>query len=155
MSFWGNRWVNWTPSVTASVTNPTNWTGTGRYTRVGKTITGWGRLTAATSFTRGSGSWTVTLPVACKDATLFDAYSYKGPLRDIEDGSGVTYDEQLYARRINVAAGQSNGVVWINSDPSYFITNTQTMWETQLISGSWVAATVGAYLHYSFSYEAS
>jgi hypothetical protein len=57
------RWVSYTPAFTASTTDPTNWTMTGKYTRTGKTITAKMRAQAATGVTSGSGNYRVSLPV--------------------------------------------------------------------------------------------
>ena len=64
-------YLDWTPALTASGTNPTNWTGSGRYQKIGKHVTGWGKLVAASGFTTGSGTWRIPLPVAPRQTTAY------------------------------------------------------------------------------------
>ena len=86
----GSAWLgqgiysDFTPSLTASTTNPTNWTATGRYTQIGKKVSGWGRFEATASYTMGSGYYVFGAPVTaasigtfvtCGTAQLFDTYN--------------------------------------------------------------------------------
>lgn len=64
-------WLDWTPQLIATTTNPnlgtagSGMTATGRYTRIGSTVHAHFQLEAGTSGTAvGSGSYGVTLPVA-------------------------------------------------------------------------------------------
>lgn len=51
----------WTPAITGSGGNPTANSSTGRYVRIGKHITGWGRIVGFV--TSGSGDLSLSLPV--------------------------------------------------------------------------------------------
>ena len=62
-------WQTYTPTLTASTTNPTGWTQTGRYTRIGDTIVASFKLTAGGGMTAGSGVYYVALP-ATADTTV-------------------------------------------------------------------------------------
>jgi len=55
-------WTVYTPNFTGSVTNPTNFTSVGHWTRLGKTIIGFWQVTANAGFTAGSGSYSIGLP---------------------------------------------------------------------------------------------
>ena len=61
-------WTNYTPTLTASTTNPTLGTGSstvGRYSQVGKTVTGYGAILFGSSgAAAGNGEYLVSLPVA-------------------------------------------------------------------------------------------
>lgn len=59
-------WLPYTPTLTASTTSPTNWTQTGYYTTFGKTVHCKFEITATASFTAGSGTYRIALPVAAK-----------------------------------------------------------------------------------------
>ena len=59
-----DAWTSYTPTLTASTTNPTNWTQTGYYMQVGKLVIAKFDLLAGASMTPGSGFYRVALPVA-------------------------------------------------------------------------------------------
>lgn len=56
-------WTTYTPAFTATTTNPTGWTMTGRYQRVGRIIIC--TIKAAFGSTNGSGTYRWSLDVAC------------------------------------------------------------------------------------------
>jgi len=65
----GSAWVapqsegyyaNWTPAITGTGANPTGASGTGRYTKVGKNVKGWGRITGFSY--AGAGAMRLSLP---------------------------------------------------------------------------------------------
>lgn len=58
-----DAWTSYTPTLTASTTNPTNWTQTGYYMQVGKLVVCRFKITAGGSMTAGSGNYRVALPV--------------------------------------------------------------------------------------------
>lgn len=58
-----DAWTSYTPTLTASTTNPTNWTQTGYYMQAGKLVVAKFVLTAGGSMTAGSGTYRVALPV--------------------------------------------------------------------------------------------
>ena len=59
-----DAFVSYTPTLTASTTNPTGWTQTGYYTQVGKLVLVKFKLTAGASMTAGTGAYRMALPVA-------------------------------------------------------------------------------------------
>lgn len=66
----GAAWEAWTPTLTASTTNPTLGTGSsrvGRYGQVNKIVTGYGKITFGTAGTAaGSGFYSVTVPLTAQ-----------------------------------------------------------------------------------------
>lgn len=58
-----DAWTSYTPTLTASTTNPTNWTQTGYYCRVGKLVIAKFKITASATRTVGSGTYYIALPV--------------------------------------------------------------------------------------------
>jgi hypothetical protein len=90
-------WTAYTPTLTASTTNPTNWTQTGYYTTFGKTVFVKFRLTATASVTAGSGTYRIALPLAAST-------SLGG---DVEVGDINMYDSS--------AGSQIIGSVYISS----------------------------------------
>ena len=58
-----DAWTSYTPTLTASTTNPTGWTQTGYYMQVGKLVVAKFVVTAGASFTAGSGTYQIRLPV--------------------------------------------------------------------------------------------
>jgi len=66
-----DAWTSYTPTLTASTTNPTNWTQTGYYMQAGKLVHVKVALTAGASMTAGSGTYRIALPVNA-NTTLTD-----------------------------------------------------------------------------------
>lgn len=66
-----DAWTSYTPTLTASTTNPTNWTQTGYYMRAGKLVICRFLLVAGASMTAGSGTYRIALPVAAATTTSF------------------------------------------------------------------------------------
>lgn len=95
------RWIDYTPTLTASTTNPTNWTQTGYYTLSGKTAHAKFALTAGGSMTAGSGYYQVALP-----ATAASDYPSRTPI-----GVVILYDSST----------SNTGLVWpqLNASKSY------------------------------------
>ena len=58
-----DAWTSYTPTLTASTTNPTNWTQSGYYCRAGKLVIARILLEAGGTMTAGSGNYRVALPV--------------------------------------------------------------------------------------------
>jgi hypothetical protein len=59
-------WVSYTPTLTATTTNPSIGTGAtavGRYTQIGKLICYYGKIILGTSASAGTGNWVLDLPV--------------------------------------------------------------------------------------------
>jgi hypothetical protein len=80
-SSYENGWISFTPTLTASVTNPTlgDSTLTARYQRKGDDIEYWYRLIIGSTFSAGSGTYRFESPVAARTAI----YSH---------GSGMIFD---------------------------------------------------------------
>ncbi len=101
-----DAWTAYTPTLTASTTNPTNWTQTGYYCRVGKLVHVKGTLTAGGSMTKGSGTYRIALPVNA-NTTLTNAivegtfylYDASGAGRSDVVGylANTAYVQMLYA----------------------------------------------------------
>lgn len=81
------EWTSYTPALTGSVSNPTNYTANGRYTIVGNTVHFVAHFSFGGASTFGSGFWLVSLPqsillsgfypafnVFCYDASLNKRY---------------------------------------------------------------------------------
>ena len=58
-----DAWTSYTPTLTASTTNPTNWTQSGYYMRAGKLVICRFLLVAGASVTAGTGTYRIALPV--------------------------------------------------------------------------------------------
>ena len=58
-----DAWTSYTPTLTASTTNPTNWTQTGYFMQAGKLVIAKFQVLAGGSMTKGSGTYRVALPV--------------------------------------------------------------------------------------------
>lgn len=85
------RFIDWTPVLTATVTNPTFGAGAlfgGRYTRIGNWVFAIGdcRLGGA-GFAKGSGTYTITLPVQRTTITTANSDMIMGNWRCIQAGS--------------------------------------------------------------------
>lgn len=65
-------WANWTPTLTASTTNPTIGSGTltGRYVAVGKLVIASVYIAFASDSNAGSGVWRISFPVTPTNVTL-------------------------------------------------------------------------------------
>ena len=59
----GWEWKPYSPILTATTTNPSGWTGTGRWYQVGSLVTVRLTLTGGTSVNAGSGTYRIGLPV--------------------------------------------------------------------------------------------
>ena len=77
-------WQAFTPTLIAEATNPTGWTVTGRFARIGTTIHAKIRAVAGAGFTVGAGRYIFTLPTntAWSDAEIL------GLVRVDQQGSG-------------------------------------------------------------------
>jgi len=75
-------WTAYTPTLTASTTNPTGWTTTGYYCQVGKLVVCKFRVMAGASMTTGTGTYRVALPVAANTSSV----------PDVDAGIVVGYD---------------------------------------------------------------
>lgn len=73
----------WTPTLTATGTNPTNWTVSGAYFRAGKLVVARFSAAAGASSTAGSGNYRLALPV-----NAVGAVSAAGTARAYDSSSG-------------------------------------------------------------------
>lgn len=126
-----DAWTSYTPTLTASTTNPTNWTQTGYYMQAGKLVHVKGALTAGASMTAGSGTYRIALPVNASTTLANALCEGSFYLRDDSTGNArsdvacyvanTAYVQMLYA------AGGAPGVVsnsvpwtWAASDTIQF-----------------------------------
>lgn len=83
-------WQSYSPTLFGSVTDPTIGDGiiSGRYTFIGATVVGEIQIVAGvTGFDRGSGSYSVSLPVA----GIVENYQPIGQVTMRDEGPGITY----------------------------------------------------------------
>lgn len=67
----GGAWTSWTPTLTASTTNPTLGTGSdasGRYAQINKSVFFYATFTFGTGAAAGTGSYQISLPITAKNA---------------------------------------------------------------------------------------
>lgn len=111
-------WTAYTPTLTASTTNPTNWTQTGYYTQIGKLVIAKFKITATASMTAGSGNYRIALPVNA-NFTMGDvevgtvAISHSGntytPFAYIPNTS---FMQLLYMSSVNTAGPVTHSLPW-------------------------------------------
>jgi hypothetical protein len=136
-----DAWKSYTPTLTASTTNPTNWAGTGYYTQVGKYVHVKGIVTAGALMTRGSGQYRVALPAPAVVSPLgnhpMEASTY---MLDVSTGNATTMPVPRVA--------DANYATWIYGSGGVgaytFVTDT-TPW-------TWAA---GDFIQFAFFYEAA
>ena len=87
-------WTDYTPVLTASVTNPTMGTGSlaeGRYMRLGRLIVGTATIKfGTTGMLAGSGTFRVSLPVLPRTPLVPDRTVARGFLRDISAAANIS-----------------------------------------------------------------
>jgi hypothetical protein len=119
-----DAWTSYTPTLTASTTNPTNWTQTGYYCQVGKLVHVKVRLVAGASMTVGSGTYRFALPTTAA-LTLGTEIAGAFWLYDSSSGNAWLASGNLfgtYANLICAAGGTGTTVtnalpwVWAASD---------------------------------------
>lgn len=126
-------WSSYTPTLTASTTNPTGWTQTGYYIQSGKLITAQFSVVAGASMTAGSGQYRIALPTAaravlsavpCGTLELFDtsASDYRTAVGRIASGVG-SYLTVFYSGVNTNNAQHAAPWAWANGD---FISGTIT-----------------------------
>ena len=77
-----DTWTSYTPSWTASTTDPTNFTASGYYAKMGNTYFVKALFTPGASFTAGSGSYRFGLPTATDGFLGLEQSIGTGILRD-------------------------------------------------------------------------
>lgn len=136
-------WLSWTPAITASTTPPTLGAAsitTGKYTRTGRTISGWAHIQFGTSgAAAGTGNYFFSLPVpplapASGVATLGNAM--------IQDDGTQRYFSSLYI------------------DPAFSSTSAVAVWHasnTVVVAGATAPMTwtINDRIWYGFTYEAA
>ena len=85
-----DAWTSYTPTLTASTTNPTNWTQTGYYMRAGKLVICKFILTAGASVTAGSGTYRVALPVNANTTGSIEVSASSSMIVDASTGNIAT-----------------------------------------------------------------
>lgn len=132
----GAAWEAWTPTLTASTTNPTLGTGSsrvGRYGQVNKIVTGYGKITFGTSGTAaGNGFYSVTVPITAQ------ASAPTVPIGTVYLGDGG----------VNVRVG----VLVLGSTTTATIRYDAGALVTQAAPWAWGA---NALILYNFTYEAA
>ena len=81
-----DAWASYTPTLTASTTNPTNWTQTGYFMQAGKLVIAKFQVLAGGGMTKGSGTYRVALPVNA-NTTMGSLYIGTVTLRDASTGN--------------------------------------------------------------------
>jgi hypothetical protein len=133
-----DAWTSYTPTLTASTTNPTNWTQTGYYARVGKLVIAKGTLTAGASMTAGSGTYRIALPVNAQTA-LGNA---------VLEGSTYLYDNSTgnaYSIAVPYAANTAYIQLVYGTGGTGAIVGHNAPW-------TWAASDI---IQFAFSYEAA
>jgi hypothetical protein len=139
--------VAFTPTLTASVTDPTLGTGgtiTGRYIKLGKLVMCWVEINFGTSGTNaGSGTYRVSLPVAASSAMAVAEQLYKGDVV----GSGGCRDDSTAtgSRQLAVQMNTVNNVILTIADGTNSIV-------TSAIPFAWAASDT---IYLSAVYEAA
>lgn len=119
---WSGDWISYTPTWTASTTNPSIGNGVleGGYRRFGKLMEFWVRIVAGSTTTFGSGSYIVGLPLAAFDSQWNGNYSVG--LLD----NGVAWYTNRYGQGASsgftdkFVVQDINGNQWTNTSPFTF-----------------------------------
>ena len=119
-------WATYTPSWTASTTNPTNVTVVGAYMQVGKTVKFRASGTAAASFTAGSGAYAVAIPAAATSSAnqivpgrVLDSstgFYYRGVGYIAASGSTITRSHFVDGAASNAGFSATVPMTWAVSD---------------------------------------
>lgn len=131
-------WTAYTPTLTASTTNPTNWTQTGYYMQAGKLVMCKGMIQAGASMTTGSGTYRIALPVAAN--TTLSLFPVNGIVYVSDASAGGSWQQMLgYVAASNYicAVSPSGGAPVSHSFP----------WSPN--------SAVGDFILFNFSYEAA
>ncbi|MEU1421467.1 hypothetical protein [Kitasatospora sp. NPDC005751] len=132
-------WSSFSPTWTASTTNPTLGNGTlvTRWTRVGRSITWMGSLTVGSTTSGGSGTWQMTLPVAAASngITMIGSADY------------VNLFDNEYVGLVEVQGGGTTVGFTSKVITSYYFTNVSNT--------SPVTTSSNSRLHWNITYEAA
>lgn len=127
-------WTNYTPTWTATTTDPVLGNGTlnGRYTKIGKTIIGDITLIMGSTTTYGSGAWALGLPFTAASAGVW----YSGTWIIIDPGVAN------YQGALSIRSDKNTIGVFVRDGYSNFFSAT--------VPYTWGS---GDYLTVSFTYE--
>lgn len=113
----GAAWETWTPTLTASVTNPTLGTGSvqaGRYGRIQKTVFGHIVIAFGTAgFNQGSGFYFVNLPITAQNAVATIGSGWI-----LDASTSLVRHVILYSDTVNRAA------MWIDNTTNFAVAAT-------------------------------
>lgn len=124
-------WAAYTPALTADTTDPTLGAGStiaGRWTQIGKHVTGFGRIVWKTGLTVGVGQYRISLPVT--GVAMGNAPAGSGFIYD--DSAGLTYvfgmnmESSTYCKLFVHGvdrAGPTVPIAWANNDQINFAFN--------------------------------
>lgn len=133
-----DAWTSYTPTLTASTTDPTNWTQTGYYMQVGKLVHVKGILTAGGSMTAGSGTYRIALPVNANTTILNCPVS----------GSFLLFDNSS-SNLMSHAVGYTNTATYISLQ---YGTGGTRAYVTGAVPWTWAANDT---IQFAFTYEAA
>ena len=138
------EWAAWTPSLTASGSNPTasNVSAESRYTQIGKTVMGVGYMDVTAA---GSGTYRVSLPVAPRSSSS-NGFPIGRARMIYTDGSAYAYDMALLK-----AASQSYCVMATHD----YASETTSYCDNQNWSELRTHGSSNVYLVWQFTYEAA
>jgi hypothetical protein len=128
----GQAWTVYTPSWTASITNPNIGNGTivGRYKAIGKTVFVSVKITMGTTTTYGSGTWRISLPVNAFSTssvifpTLFidNGFNRFQGSSNTEYGGSTTYVTPVWDKGISGSTAVNSAIpfTWGSADSFLF-----------------------------------
>jgi len=132
-------WTSYTPTWTASTTNPTlgNGTLTSRWCRMGRQITWIGSLVAGSTTTGGSGFWNMTLPTpaAANGVTTVGSAEY------------VNSGDNEYVGLVRVPSGATSAGFAVKTQASYFFADVSNTIP--------VSTSANTRLYWNITYEAA
>lgn len=134
----GLPWSNWTPALTASITNPnigSTGTALGAYVRIGSLLVGHGRISfGGTGIANGSGNYLVSLPENASTAITGQSL-----------GSGVVFDASSARYNFQLERSGANTAFLVYHNPG----------ANNVVTGAAPVATfvAGDRIQYWFAYQ--
>lgn len=120
----GDAWTSYTPTWTASTTNPTigNGTLTGAYIQAGKLVIFRIRIVLGSTSTRGSGEYRFGYPVTAANVNNpgICGYVYRAGFSNIIGNGYSTSQFRASITTTNAAVGDSTPIVFTNADEIHF-----------------------------------
>jgi hypothetical protein len=138
--FWnGSAWkaqgdyVTYTPSWTASTTNPTLGNGTlnGRWTRVGSQIHCYGTLQLGSTSNGGTGIWSLSLPVTAASLSIYTVGSAQYTVLLSNDYLGATQIDPgatVMVFNVKTATSAGSSALVSNTVPAAASSNSRLSW---------------------------